>query len=45
MSKILNSTMATYILDEEAEFEVEEQSETYEVEPRTQYPEGFFSSL
>ena len=45
MSTILNSTMATYLLDEEAEFEVEEQSKTYEVEQRTQYPKGFFSSL
>jgi hypothetical protein len=45
MSTILNSTMSTYLLDEEAVFEVEEQSETVEVEQRTQYPKGFFSSL
>lgn len=45
MSTILNSTMATYLLDEEAEFELEEQFEIYEVEPRTQYPKGFFSGL
>ena len=45
MSTILNSTMATYLLDEDAVFEVEEQSETVEVEQRTTYPKGFFSSL
>lgn len=45
MATILNSTMATYLLDEEAVFDVEERSEPMEVEHRTQYPEGFFSSL
>ncbi|WP_168214725.1 MULTISPECIES: hypothetical protein [unclassified Lysinibacillus] len=45
MTSILKSTMATYLLDEEVEFEMLEQLETQEVEQRTQYPEGFFSSL
>lgn len=45
MTSILKSMMATYLLDEEVEFEVVEQLEAEEVEQRTQYPEGFFSSL
>ena len=45
MSTILNSTLATYLFDEETEFEIEEQVEIYEVETRSQYPKGFFSSL
>ncbi len=45
MTTILKSTMATYLFDDEVELETMEQSETQEVEQRTQYPEGFFSSL
>lgn len=42
---LLNSTLETYLLDEELEFETLELEETEQVEQRTQYPSGFFSSL
>ena len=45
MSTILKSTFETYLLDEELEFEGAEQQEMSESEERTNYPNGFFSSL
>lgn len=45
MTSILKSTMETYLFDDEVELETVEQWETQEVEQRTQYPQGFFSSL
>ena len=45
MTSILKSMMATYILEEEVEFEATEQIEVQELEQHHQYPEGFFSSL
>lgn len=45
MSTLLKSTFETYLFDEEVEFELAEQQEVMESEERTQYPQGFFSSL
>ncbi|EKB45016.1 hypothetical protein B857_02138 [Solibacillus isronensis B3W22] len=45
MSTLLKSTFETYLFDEEVEFELSEQQEVTESEERTQYPQGFFSSL
>lgn len=45
MTTILKSTLATYLLDEEVEFDTVDQAEQPTVEQRNQYPEGFFSSL
>ncbi|MEK5078989.1 hypothetical protein MKX73_08640 [Solibacillus sp. FSL W7-1436] len=45
MSTLLKSMFETYLFDEEAEFELAEQHELTESEERTQYPQGFFSSL
>lgn len=45
MSTLLKSTFETYLFDEEVEFELVEQQEVTESEERTQYPQGFFSSL
>ncbi len=42
---LLNSTLETYLLDEDFEFEALELEETEQVEQRTQYPSGFFSGL
>ena len=45
MTTLLKSTLETYLLDEEMDFEVVEQHEAQQVEERTNYPSGFFSSL
>ncbi|MEG0386030.1 hypothetical protein [Solibacillus cecembensis] len=41
----LKSILATYLLDEEHDTEVVEQTVTQVVEQYEQYPAGFFSSL
>ncbi|WP_172954341.1 hypothetical protein [Solibacillus sp. R5-41] len=45
MMTFLKSMFATYLLDEEHDVEVVEQTETQAVEQYEQYPAGFFSSL
>ena len=45
MTTILKSMLETYLFDEEMDFESTEQQEVSENEERTQYPNGFFSSL
>ena len=42
---LLKSTFETYLLDEEMELETVEQEQKEQVEERTKYPSGFFSSL
>lgn len=42
-TSLLQSTLETYLLDEEMELDVNEQAQ--EQEERTQYPSGFFSGL
>lgn len=42
---LLKSTFETYLLDEELELETVEQEQEQQVEQRTNYPNGFFSSL
>ena len=45
MTTILKSMLETYLFDDEMDFETVEQQEVLENEERTQYPNGFFSSL
>ena len=45
MTTLLKSMLETYLLDEEMDFEAVEHHETQQVEERTSYPSGFFSSL